>query len=202
MDVSFIVIIGLPVLYATGSIRKIVKNTGLGGRSFVLYFVCTAALSFIPVIKIVQGMRLCFAGAFFCIAPAVYLACSRRYTYKYYLAFVLTTLFSVAVSYFFNTYTVPYLPYATGLVIALAAVACFRAGAPVFAPVMMGVYDLGSGFMQLFGGMDDSVTLFGDIGLISLCLTLCLFAAYIFSRPRGKHDERSVRRALQAQDKG
>jgi hypothetical protein len=51
MDISFIVILGLPVLYVTGSLKKIVKNAGIGGAAFVLYFACTAALSFVPVVS-------------------------------------------------------------------------------------------------------------------------------------------------------
>jgi hypothetical protein len=190
MDISFIIILGLPVLYVTGSLKKIVKNAGVGGVAFVLYFVCTAALSFIPVIRLMQFMKINVAGAFFCIAPAVYLAVKRRYTYRYYLAFVLTTLFAVAVSFFTNTYTLPYLPYIVVLVITIAAVICFKRSAPLFAPVMMGVYGIASGFMQLFAGMDDTITLFSSIGMISLCSVLCLFAAYPISRPRGRHAPR------------
>jgi hypothetical protein len=137
-----------------------------------------------------QSIRIDFAGAFFCVAPAVYLAVMKRYTYRYYLAFVLTTLFAVAVSFFTNTYTLPYLPYIVVLVITIAAVLCFKRSASLFAPVMMGVYGIASGFMQLFAGMDDSITLFSGIGMITLCAALCLFAAYPLSRPRGRHAAR------------
>ncbi len=187
MDISFIVILGLPVLYVTGSLKKIVKNAGVGGAAFVLYFACTAALSFVPVLKLMQGIKIDISGAFFCVAPAVYLAVKKRYSYRYYLAFVLTTLFAVAVSFFTNTNTLPYLPYLVVLVISIAAVLCFKRSAPLFAPVMMGVYGIASGLMQLFAGMDDSITLFSGIGMISLSAALCLFAAYPLSRQRGKH---------------
>jgi hypothetical protein len=187
MDISFIVILGLPVLYVTGSLKKIVKNAGIGGAAFVLYFAITAALSFIPAAELIQGICVNPAGAFFCIAPAVYLAIKKRYTYIYYLAVVITTLFAVAVSFFTNTYTLPYLSYIVVLVIAAAAVVCFKTNAPLFAPVMMGVYGVAGRFMELFGGMNDSVTLFTGIGTISLCAAVCLFASYLFTRPRGAH---------------
>lgn len=190
MDISFIVIIGLPVLYVTGSIKKIVHNAGVGGAAFVIYFACTAALTFVPVVRIADFAEVDFAGAFFCIAPAVYLAVKKRYTYRYYLALVLTTLFAVAVSFFTNTYTLTFLPYIVVLSVTLGAVLCFKSGAPVFAPVMMGVYGIAAGLMQLFAGMDDSITLFGDIGMISLCSALSLFVAYPVSRPRGRHAAR------------
>lgn len=190
MDISFIVILGLPVLYVTGSIRKIVHNTGVGGVAFVVYFACTALLTFVPAVKIVQFAKIDFAGAFFCVAPAVYLAVKKRYTYRYYLAFVLTTLFAVAVSFFTNTYTLPYLPYIVVLAVTLAAVLCFKSRAPVFAPVMMGVYGIAAGLMQLFGGMNDSITLFNDIGMISLCSALSLLTAYPVSKPRNRRAAR------------
>jgi hypothetical protein len=187
MDISFVMILGLPVLYLTGSLRKIVANTGVSGPCFILYFAITAALSFIPAIKLTQGMGLSLDGAFFCISPAIYLIVKKRYTYKYYLAFVLTTLFSVAISFFSNLYTLPYLPYIISVAIAVAAVLCFKSGAPVFAPVMMGVYGIAGGCMELLSGMDNSITLFGGLGMTSLCTAICLFAAYAIARPRGKH---------------
>lgn len=184
MDISFIVILGLPILYVTGSLKKIVKNAGINGTAFVLFFVITAVLSMIPIIKVVQGIRINVAGAFFCITPAIYLAVKRRYTYIYYLAAVMTTLFAVAVSFFTNTYTLPYLPYIVVFIITVSAVIFFKTNAPVFGPVMMGIYGVAGGFMELFGGMDDSVTLFSGIGMISLCAAFCLFVSYIFIRPR------------------
>ncbi len=185
MDISFIVILGLPVLYITGSFKKIVINAGVGGAAFVVFFVITAALSFIPVIQLVEGIRVNTAGAFFCIAPAIYLAVKRRYTYIYYLAVVITTLFAVGVTFFTNTYTLQYLPYIVVFVIAAAAIICFKSNAPLFAPVMMGVYGTAEGFMELFGGMDDSIILFAGIGTISLCAAFCLLMSYLFTRPRG-----------------
>lgn len=191
MDISFIVILGLPVLYLTGSLKKIVRNTGVNGMCFVLFFAITAALSFIPEVKLTQDMHLSLDGAFFCISPAVYLIVKKRYTYKYYLTFVLTTLFSVVISFFSNLYTMPYLPYIVSLVIAVAAVLCFKAGAPIFTPVMMGVYGIAAGCMQLLSGMDNTIVLFGGLGMTSLSTAVCLFVAYVVARPRGKHAQPS-----------
>jgi len=191
MDISFIVILGLPVLYLTGSLKKIVAYTGASGFSFVLFFVFTALLSLLPVEKVIQSIRIDVAGAFFCIAPAVYLAVKKRYSYIYYLTFVLTTLLAVALSFFSNIYAMIYLPYLVGFVIAFAAILCFKANGPIFAPVMMGVFGAAGSIMQLFGGMDNSVTLFGDLGTLTLCAALCLFISYLF-RTRGKHASRNV----------
>ncbi len=187
MDISFIVILGLPVLYLTGSLRKIVLNTGISGLSFVMYFACTAVLSFLPEVRIIQGMQINFSGAFFCVAPAVYMIVKKRYTYRHYLIFVLTSLAAVGIAFFSSSYTLTYLPYIIVFAVVLTAVVCFRAEAPVFAPVMMGAYSVAGGLMHILGGINNLVTLFGGIGQISICLTICLFSAYIVTKPRGKH---------------
>ena len=192
MDISFIVILGLPVLYLTGSLKKIVENTGLSRMCFVMYFAVTAALSLIPELRLTAGMRLNVSGAFFCMSPAIYLVIKKQYTYKHYLACVLTTLFSVALSFVSNMYTMQYLPYIISFVLAVTAALCFKAGAPVFAPVMMGIYGIAGGCMQLLSGMDNSIVLFGGLGITSLSTAICLLFSYIVARPRGKNP-RSLR---------
>lgn len=193
MDISFIVILGLPVLYLTGSLKKVVENTAVSRMCFVMYFGVTAALSLIPELKLTPGMRLNLSGAFFCLSPAIYLVIKKQYTYRHYLTFVLTTLFSVVLSFFSNTYTMPYLPYIVSFALAVTAALCFKAGAPVFAPVMMGIYGIAGGCMQLLSGMDNSIVLFGGLGMTSLSTAICLVFSYIVARPRGKH-ARTVRR--------
>jgi hypothetical protein len=194
MSISFIVILGLPVLFLTGSLKKAVFYTGARRLVFLLYFACTAGLSFIPAIRLAQGLRLSVAGTFFCVAPAVYLAVKKQFTYGYYLGIVLTVLFAVALSFFSNTYAMPYLPYLTGLAASVAASVCFKSKGAVFAPVMTGVYGAAGGLMQLFSGMDNSFTLFGNIDIMSLCAAMSLFISYL-ARPRGRHS----RGVLQAQ---
>lgn len=193
MSISFIVILGLPVLFLTGSLKRIVLNTGVSQLGFILFFFCTAAFSFLPALKIIQTIRINFAGAFFCIAPAVYLAVKRKYSYRYYLVFVLTVLLAVGLSFFVSIYSIPYLQYIVDLVIALAASICFMPRGPIFAPVMMGVYGIAGGLMQLFSGMDSSIVLFGNTDMTTLCTALCLFVSYLL-RPRGRH---AVGRVLQ-----
>jgi hypothetical protein len=186
MSISFIVILGMPVLFLTGSLKKIVYYTGAGGLVFLLYFACTAGLSFIPVVRIAQGLRFSPAGAFFCVAPAIYLALKRQFTYGFYLGLVLAVLFAVALSFFSNTYAMPYIIYIAGFAAAVAASVCFKSKGALFAPVMIGVYGAAGGLMQLFSGMDNSFTLFGNIDIMSLCMALSLFISYL-TRPRGKH---------------
>ena len=47
MDVSLIVLLGLPVLYLTGNLRKAVSSAGIRGNVFVMYFVIAILLSLI-----------------------------------------------------------------------------------------------------------------------------------------------------------
>jgi hypothetical protein len=196
MSISFIIISGLPVLYLTGSLKKAVSITGLSSIKFILFFLITGVLSFIPELRVAQGIHVSFAGAFFSIAPAVYIAIKKQYSYRYYLFFVLTILFAVALSFFISIYSMPYLPYIIDLVIALAAGICFMPRGPVFAPVIMGVYGLAGGLMQLFSGLNNSITIFGNMDMTSLSTALCLFVSYIL-RPKGRHTEGYM---LQTQD--
>jgi hypothetical protein len=42
--------------------------------------------------------------------------------------------------------------------------------------------------MELLSGMDNSITLFGGLGMMSLSMAICLIAAYAVARPRGRHE--------------
>ncbi|MDD5018096.1 MAG: hypothetical protein PHO15_08380 [Eubacteriales bacterium] len=185
MDISMIIVLGLPVLYATGSLKKIVANTGVGGRCFVLYFVCTAALSFLPAVTITQNVSLNLAGTFFCIAPAVYLTLIKAYTCRFYIAFVLTTFVSVVSSLIF-TYTPAYLPYLVIGIVSIGALIFFKARAPVFAPVLTGVFSVAGSMMQLCTDMYMTPWL-DSLGTASVSLVICLVAAYLVTRRRGRH---------------
>lgn len=186
MSISFIVISGLPILYLTGSLKKVVSITGLSSAKFILFFIFTGALSFVPELKVTPGVQINFEGAFFSIAPAVYIGIKKQYSYRYYFLFVLTILFAVALSFFISIYSMPYLPYFVDIAIAVAADFFFLPRGPLFAPVLMGIYGIAGGLMQLFSGMDSTITLFGNIDMTSLSTALCLFFSYLI-KPRGKH---------------
>ncbi|MGI5850336.1 MAG: hypothetical protein ACOX8Q_09810, partial [Christensenellales bacterium] len=178
---------GLPVLYMTGSLRKTVANAHVSGICFVLYFIFTAALSFIPLVRVVQGISVNVAGAFFCVAPAVYLMAKKRYSYRYYITFVLTTLVTVVLSFLSNAYTLSFLPYSVSIATSFTAMLCFKGSAPVFVPVMVGIYGAVDGVMQLFAGINNSITLFGGIGIVSLSVAICLLMSGLVCRPKGRH---------------
>jgi hypothetical protein len=73
MDFSLIALIGFPVLYLTGNLRKAVASAGIRGIVFVLYFIISALLSLIPRIGLFPWISLDLAGLFMGVAPAVYI---------------------------------------------------------------------------------------------------------------------------------
>ena len=190
MDISLVIIIGLPVLYMTGSLRKIVADADVGGRCFVLYFACTAVLSFLPEVNISQNVSLNIAGAFFCIAPAVYLIFKKGYFFSFYFVFTLVTLLGVIFSLVFSTYTLSYLPYIKSGIVALIAVVCFKKRAPVFVPVLMGVFSMAESLMLLLTGMY-MTALFDSVNTACVSIVFSLFAVSLFrKRKKGRHERR------------
>lgn len=187
MDISFIVILGLPVLYLTGSLKKIVANTNVSGRNFVLYFVCTAVLSLLPVLSIAQNILINLAGAFFCTAPAVYLALKKQYNYKFLIAFAGITIISITVSLVFNSYTLPYLKYLVSILISIIAIICFAQNAPVYVPVLIGSYCIFRSTMQLFINAYYQNIFFYGIEMTSIAVVICLFFAYLTKKQKGRH---------------
>ena len=84
MDISLIVLIGFPVLYLTGSLRKAAAAAGIRGIQFVLYFVIATLFSLAPRIPILPGLSLDLTGLFMCVAPVVYIFYHRGYTYHFW----------------------------------------------------------------------------------------------------------------------
>lgn len=187
MDISFIVILGLPVLYLTGSLKKIVANTNVSGRSFVLYFVCTAVLSLLPVLNITQNVSINLSGAFFCMAPAVYLAVKKQYNYKILITFAGIAIVAITVSFMFHSYTLPYLKYLISILISIIAIICFKKSAPVYVPVLIGIYSVFRSTMQLFINAYYQNVFFYGIEMISIAIVICLFFAYFTKKQKGRH---------------
>ena len=190
MSFSMVIMIGLPVLFVTGSLKKIVANSGVGGKCFVLFFVCAAVLSFLPNVPVAPHVFLNTSGTFFCIAPAVYLAVKKAYACRFYIAFVIIMIISVISTLVFNSYTFVYLHYVVVGVVSLTALLFFKAYAPVHAPVLMGVFYFAQSMVQLFTDMYMAV-IFNNIGVASVSVVICLFAAYWTTKPikpRGKHE--------------
>lgn len=189
MDISIIIMLGLPMLYITGSLRKVVANAGVRGTCFVLFFVGVIVLSLLPVVKITDEMSLCLAGAFFCMAPAIYLVIKNEFHFKFYISFVLTVFLSVVATLFSESIVKSYLLYFCMMLIVLIAVLFFKSKAPIFVPVLMGVFFVTKSITRIFIGTYYLTTWFDSIDVASVTLVASLFLAYFVTRPKGRHVE-------------
>ncbi len=188
MDISLIVLIGLPVLYLTGSLRKAVAAAGIRGIHFVMYFIIGLVLSLVPEVRFSPWISFSLTGAFLCIAPAVYIALSGGYGYRFFLASAITVLLSVTSFFVSNTLTLPYLTPVLGLTVSAVAVLCFGRRAPEHAPVLAGLYGIGDSVMALLSDSARTVILFDVRAMATLSFAVCLFAAFLsVRRPRGRH---------------
>jgi hypothetical protein len=188
MDISLIVLIGLPVLYLTGSLRKAVAAAGIRGVHFVLYFVIGLVLSLVPVIRIFPWISISLDGAFLSIAPAVYIALHGGYGYRFFLASAITVLLSVTSFFVANTLTVLWLTPGLGLAVSAVAVLCHRRRAPEHAPILAGLFGVADSIMTLLADTARTVVLFNVSEMAVLSFTVCLLAAFFsLRRPRGRH---------------
>ena len=188
MDFSLIILIGLPALYLTGNLRKAVAAAGIRGTVFVLYFMIAALLSLVPQIHIVPWFSFNLAGAFICIAPAIYIALQGGYSYRFFLAACIVILLSITAFFVDNTFTLPYLTPLLGLAVSAVAVMCHGRRAPEHAPVLAGLFGVADSIMALLSDTARTVVMFNICTLASLSFTVCLLAAWLsLRRPRGKH---------------
>jgi len=185
MSISLIVMLGLPVLYLTGSLRKSVSAMRIGGKAFVSYFLVGAALSLLPVIPLLPGLHINIAGAFLCVAPVIYLAHRKDMDFRFLLAAMLTVLLSVSAYYLLASFTLPYLQPLTGAAVAFLALACLGSRATPRAPVLAAAYGISENIMALLTGQVRTMRLFDVPELAILCFFFCfaLSAIAVFFRP-------------------
>ena len=174
---TLIVMLSLPVLYVTGSLRKSVSTIRVNGRAFVLYFLIGAVLSSMPIIFVIPGISVNMGGLFLCVAPAVYLALKKDCGYRFLLASLLCVLLA-ALSYFmFMTFTIPIIRPLTGIAVALMALAMLRHEAAAKAPVLAGLYGICESTMSLLTAQSYTLRLFDVTELAILCFFLCFAAS-------------------------
>jgi len=183
MSISLIVMVGLPVLYLTGSLRKATSAAGVSGTVFVLYFIICTLLSIVPIVTVANGVSVCVAGAFLCIAPVFYLIIQKEFTFRFYLASAITVLLSVSACFISISYTVTYLSAALIFLVSLIALLFMKGRAPLFAPVLIGIYNIAEDIMALLTDTVRSVTAFDVMDIASLSFVVCLAASYLLSRP-------------------
>ncbi len=183
MSISLIIMVGLPVLYLTGSLRKATSAAGIGGTAFVLYFVLCAALSIVPIVTVIDKISVCVSGAFLCFAPAFFLLIQKDFTFRFYLASAITVLLSVSASFVSISYTVTYLSAVLIFAVSLLALLFMKSRAPLYAPVLIGIYSIAEDIMALLTETVRTVTAFDVLDIASLSLVVCLAASYLLSRP-------------------
>lgn len=193
MDMSLIVLIGLPVLYLTGNLKKAVAAAGIRGAVFVLYFVIAVLLSLAPAVYILPNLSVSLSGAFLCIAPAVYIGLQGGYTYRFFLASSLTALLSVSVFFVINTLALPYLSPVPGLAMSAVAILCHGRRAAEYAPVLAGLFGAVDSIMVLLTDTARAVVLFDVSAMATLSLSVCLLAAFLSLHTRHRHPARHAR---------
>lgn len=177
MNISLIVMLSMPVLYLTGSFRKIIAEMKIGGAAFVLYFLSSAALSMIPDVAVISVLSVNIAGTFICVAPPVYLAFKKECGYRFLIASKLMVLLAVLSHYLLLSFTLPAIKPLTGAAAAVIALCCFGYKAAPNAPALAGIYAVSENIMSLLTGQTRTLRLFDAAELAVLCFMLCFASA-------------------------
>lgn len=181
MNISLIIMLSLPVLYLTGSLRRILEQLKIGGAAFVIYFFMAAALCAVPVINVLPLISVNLAGLFVCIAPTIYIAIKKQCGYRFLLASNLMVLLSALSNYLFLTFTMPVIKPVTGMAIVVIAICCLGFNAAPKAPALAGVFTLSENIIDLLTGQVRTLRLFDSIELAMLCFLVCFCAAPILN---------------------
>lgn len=183
MSIATVIILSAPVLYMTGSLRRSTSAAGIDGACFVLYFAVGALLSLLPPVQLAGGVFVSLPGAFMCIAPACYLIVQKEFIFRFYLAAMLTVLIAVTASFLTISYTISFLSAALVFVVSLAALLLLKNKAPVYAPVMAGIYGVTADIMALLTETVRTVTAFDVLDVASVSFAVCLLVTYLLSHP-------------------
>lgn len=183
MSISLVVILGLPVLYLTGNLRKSTNAAGVGGTCFVLYFAICILLSLIPPITLFEHVNINVSGAFMCVAPAVYLITVRAFKFRFYLAAMITVLISVSASFVSISYTISFISALLIFLVSLISLLFLKRRAPFYAPILIGIYSVASDVMSFLTEAVQRVTVFDVLDIASISFAICLAGSYLLSRP-------------------
>jgi hypothetical protein len=188
MDGSLIVIVGFPILYLTGSLHKAAAYLNVRGAAFVLYFACTAALLLLPEVRVADRLAVNFAGLFFCFAPVAMASRLREFPVGLPVAATLCVLLSCMEELICGDYTIYFLPYMEGGVIAVVALVCLGRRAALFAPALAGLFEAAAHTVRLISGMDGHAWMSG-ICAASVAIAVSFFAGAVRLRApqAGRH---------------
>lgn len=183
MSISLVIMLGLPILYLTGSLRKSTGAADISGVCFVLYFIISALLSLFPPIMIGGDIGIILPGAFMCLAPVVYLIIRREFNFRFYLAAMVTVLVSVTASFVSISYTISFISALLIFSVSFVSLIFLKSRAPLFAPVLIGIYSVSADIMSLLTEAVRTVYAFDVLDIASISFVVCLAASYFLSRP-------------------
>ena len=92
-------------------------------------------------------------------------------------------LISVSASFVSISYTVTYLSAALIFSVSLLSLLFMKGKAPIFAPVLIGIYSMAEDIMALLTGTMRTVTAFNVTDIAAISFVVCLAVSYLISRP-------------------
>lgn len=185
-----VIMICLPVLYATGSLRRAAGMCGAGPLPFILYFLIGLGLTLVPNIYVFNtGISL--SGAYLSLSAFIYVIVKRKLDYRFFIALAAALAVSAADFILSNAYFLPYMVYVVSAFISVSALFIYRGQAALFIPSMVLVFDTAGFLISLTLGIGHNYILLGSHEPVLYGIAVCLFSSYAFGRYRGRH----VRRA-------
>lgn len=183
MSISLVIMLGMPILYVTGSLRKSTSVAGISGACFVFYFIICTLLSIFAPIMINKNLGINLSGTFMCLAPVIYLLVRRDFTFHFYLAAMVTVLISVTASFLSISYTISFISALLVLSVSLVSLIFLKHRAPLYAPVLIGIYSVSADIMSLLTQAVRTVYAFDVLDIASVSFVVCLALSYLLSRP-------------------
>lgn len=181
--------ISLPVLYATGSLRRAVMLSGLSGKAFLVYFGVGIVLATLPIIYISRiGINVC--GAYLCLSPAIYAAVRKRYDYRLFIAAATALLIGVTEFVVSNSFVLPHIGYIRTAIVCIASILIYRGQAALFLPVIALVYNISVFLVSAVLGLSHNFCLFADMELVLFGIVVCLLVSNAFGRTHGRHERK------------
>lgn len=185
-----VVMISLPVLYMTGSLRRAVMIMGISGKAFLLYFAIGIVLAMLPIVYAYRtGINVC--GAYLCLSATIYAAATKRFDYRLFIAAAAALLIGVAEFVVSNSFVLPNIGYIRTAIVCIASILIYRGQAALFLPVIALVYNAAVFVVSLVLGLSHNFCLFSDMELILFGITVSLIVSYAFERTHGRHARRA-----------
>lgn len=178
--------ISLPVLYATGSLKRAVMILGISSKAFLLYFGIGIILAILPTVYAYRtGIDVC--GAYLCLSATIYAVVTKRFDYRLFIAAAAALLIGVAEFVVSNSFVIPHIGYIRTAIVCIASILIYRGQAALFLPVIALIYNVAVFSVSLVLGLSHNFRLFSDMELVLFGIAVCLVVSYAFERTHGRH---------------